>query len=95
MGSIAFHVNTTPVAPDWSEAACKGIPVVVFIPDEDDYRRYTTADAKAICRRCPMRRACFEYAMADSRLVGVWGATTAKERAAERARRRREAAGDD
>lgn len=41
------------------------------------------ADARAarkVCRKCPVRAECLEYALNDSRITGVWGGTTAAER---------------
>ena len=36
--------------------------------------------ARAICVACPVRQECYEYAMADPDLVGMFGGFTAKER---------------
>jgi WhiB family redox-sensing transcriptional regulator len=42
--------------------------------------------AKEVCRRCPVRVECLEYALAHDERYGVWGATSARER--QRLRRR-------
>jgi WhiB family redox-sensing transcriptional regulator len=39
------------------------------------------AFGRAICRRCPVRRECGEYAIARPELRGTWGATTVTDRA--------------
>jgi WhiB family transcriptional regulator, redox-sensing transcriptional regulator len=45
--------------------------------------------AKAICRRCPVKPECRDYAMADPHLEGVWGGMTGRERETERGRQTR------
>lgn len=37
--------------------------------------------AKSPCNRCDVERECFAYAMADPKLVGVFGATDERDRA--------------
>ncbi|MEU2288968.1 WhiB family transcriptional regulator [Streptomyces sp. NPDC013178] len=48
-------------------------------------------EAKAVCRRCPVRSQCLERAMEDG-AEGVWGGTTEAERRAMRRRLVRETA---
>ncbi|QMU77096.1 WhiB family transcriptional regulator [Streptacidiphilus sp. PB12-B1b] len=52
--------------------------------------------AKAVCRRCPVQRACLELAIADGEQSGVWGGLSEEERRSLRRRtaraRRAEAA---
>ncbi|MFC4062215.1 WhiB family transcriptional regulator [Planomonospora corallina] len=38
--------------------------------------------AKAVCRRCPVRTQCLEYALSTHQMHGVWGGTSPDERAA-------------
>jgi WhiB family transcriptional regulator, redox-sensing transcriptional regulator len=49
--------------------------------------QWVSADAKAdyahqrtLCRRCPVRQSCLDYALADPSIVGCWGGTTERER---------------
>ncbi len=66
------------------DAACYGIPTLMFFPDPG-----ATADAFAalrICHGCPIVDACRSYAI-DTFQVGIWGGTTDRQR--ERIRRRR------
>ena len=42
--------------------------------------------ARSVCAACPAREPCLAYALANPELVGVWGATTTRERRALRRR---------
>lgn len=57
------------------DAACAQADPEIFAPHQGAYR-----DAVKICRQCPVQRECLDYAMADSTLDGVWGATTSNQR---------------
>ena len=64
--------------PTWmSHAACRGSDPAQFVPT----RRRSVGGARAVCARCPVREACLEFALADERLVGIWGGTSTRERA--------------
>jgi hypothetical protein len=43
--------------------------------------------AKAVCRACPVRDDCLEYALTNAEPWGVWGGLSADERRVERRRR--------
>lgn len=63
--------------PSWHrDALCKEHPAINFHPRRGEDER----PAKAVCRRCLVRQECLDYALADSSLVGVWGATSHRER---------------
>ena len=48
------------------------------------------AEAKRICRLCPVRRDCLDYALSQPEvLMGVWGGLTADERRVPRRQYRR------
>ena len=47
------------------------------------------AEAKAVCRGCPVLQACGAAALADPSLTGVWGGLTDAERARLRPRAKR------
>jgi len=36
--------------------------------------------ARATCAGCPVREECYQYAMSDPDIKGVWAGTTAEER---------------
>jgi WhiB family redox-sensing transcriptional regulator len=57
-------------------AACRGLEPEVFFPVSEEQ----TEEAKAVCRECPVREACLEYALANREREGVWGGATERER---------------
>lgn len=57
-------------------AACRGVDPDVFYPASDE----EAEEAKSICRACPVREACLEYALANRERDGVWGGATERER---------------
>lgn len=57
-------------------AACRGVDPDVFYPISDD----EAEEAKSICRICPVRESCLEYALANRERDGVWGGATERER---------------
>ncbi|HEX2701446.1 MAG TPA: WhiB family transcriptional regulator [Acidimicrobiales bacterium] len=57
-------------------AACRGVDPDVFYPASDE----EAEEAKSICRMCPVREACLEYALANRERDGVWGGATERER---------------
>ena len=57
-------------------AACRGLEPEVFYPVSDEQ----TEEAKAICRECPVREPCLEYALTNRERDGVWGGATERER---------------
>jgi WhiB family redox-sensing transcriptional regulator len=70
--------------PAWQRSgACRGENVEAFIPN----RGGSFSAARELCGACPVRQECFDFAMADDEVVGMWGGTTERERRAIRARR--------
>lgn len=75
-----------------ADAACRDMPVDQFFSPEGEtgQRRAQRSDtAKKICARCPVRRACLEWALDTGQDWGVWGGTTEDERRTEKRRRAR------
>jgi hypothetical protein len=65
--------------PAWHlRAACRGRGAEAFVGGEP------TPGVMATCRVCPVREECFEYAVSDASMVGVWGGTTERERRVDR-----------
>jgi WhiB family redox-sensing transcriptional regulator len=74
---------------DWKvDAACRGMDPELFFTERGE----STADAKAVCRSCPVRAECLDYALAHVERFGVWGAMSERERRRIRGQRRRGAA---
>lgn len=66
------------------KASCRGPQAEVFFPpthvERRDERRDREAAAKAICRTCPVRRPCLDYAIAIREPHGIWGGLNELER---------------
>jgi WhiB family transcriptional regulator, redox-sensing transcriptional regulator len=81
-------MDPTDTTTAWRQrAACRGVDPDIFYPVSDD----EAEDAKAICRSCPVRHACLEWALARREKEGVWGGATERERRRILRRRRRSA----
>ncbi|MFI1700624.1 WhiB family transcriptional regulator [Streptomyces bobili] len=81
-------------APVRPRAACTGEDPELFFPiGNTGPALLQIEDAKAVCRRCPLRESCLEGALERNEL-GVWGGTDEDERRRmkRRAARRRTAA---
>ncbi len=59
-------------------ALCKEVDPGCFFPE----RGQSTAPAKAVCRRCPVREECLTLALARDERFGVWGGLSEPERRA-------------
>jgi WhiB family redox-sensing transcriptional regulator len=67
-----------------TRAACRGPETALFFPPSNAERREDRdrreARAKAICRDCPVRRECLDYALEVSEPHGIWGGLNEMER---------------
>lgn len=62
---------------EWmDQAACSGADPDLFFPERGD----PTAEAKAVCRACPVRQQCLDHALANREKFGVWGGMSERER---------------
>lgn len=78
-----YSYKILPTMGDWSDqAACKGATDIMFPGQGEDVR-----PAKRICRGCPVKQPCLEYALDAGERFGVWAATTELERRALRKHR--------
>jgi WhiB family redox-sensing transcriptional regulator len=66
------------------QAACRGSAAGLFMPpigrESADERRLREQAAKDICRRCPVRSECLEYALRVQEPIGIWGGLNETER---------------
>ena len=63
-----------------ADGLCQEYPGLQFVPGRGE----PIEPLKAVCRRCLVRQECLDFALADPSIVGVWGATTERERKAYR-----------
>lgn len=70
-------------------AACEGLPVEIFFPEESE----GVKAAVAICKTCDVMLECREMFLDEQE--GVWGGLSANARKRERVRRRRAATVDE
>jgi WhiB family redox-sensing transcriptional regulator len=73
---------------DWREsAACRTVDPDLFFPiGSTGPALAQIEEAKAVCRRCPVREECLHRALDTGQTIGVWGGTSETERRALRRR---------
>lgn len=64
-----------------AQAACRDEDPEIFYPagETAPYSRQVE-DAKTVCRRCPVRPTCLQWAIETKEPDGVWGGATPAER---------------
>lgn len=63
---------------DWMElGSCRGVTTNIFFPEPYEV---PSQAARRLCRRCPVKQECLQYAL-DHGEVGIWGNTTDADRA--------------
>lgn len=67
-----------------SQGACKGQDPKLFFPD----RGVSSSVAKAICKECPVKQECLDFALTHNIDFGIWGGTSARQRGKMRGTRR-------
>jgi WhiB family redox-sensing transcriptional regulator len=70
----------------WQQrAACRGPDTWLFFPpnhfERKDEKEAREARAKAVCRTCPVRVECLDYALRIREPYGIWGGLSEDERA--------------
>ena len=69
-----------------TKAACRGPHAVVFFPpahaERKEERIAREQAAKEICRPCPVRQECLDYAIRIREAHGIWGGLSEAERKA-------------
>jgi WhiB family redox-sensing transcriptional regulator len=65
-------------------AECRGDNAIWFFPPNHFERKpekdFREGNARSLCRRCPVREQCLEYAMAVEEPHGIWGGLNELER---------------
>ncbi|MFE1441125.1 WhiB family transcriptional regulator [Streptomyces sp. NPDC058739] len=81
---MTVPLSTSPAGLDWrSRAACVGEDPELFFPLSDSAASEAqAAQARAVCRRCPVLVSCRTWAIDHGEDDGIWGATTASQRRA-------------
>ncbi|WP_084958410.1 WhiB family transcriptional regulator [Thermoactinospora rubra] len=69
---------------DWTDsAACLSEDPELFFPiSQQGPGRAQVERAKAVCRRCGVRQACYDFAIRTKQPHGVWGGADPEERRA-------------
>ena len=67
---------------EWvQQAACRDVDPEMFFPAGDShFAHMQIAAAKAVCRRCDVRKACLAWAVATESVEDIWGGLTEWER---------------
>src|SRR6478752_1106664 len=88
MTNRTLHRTTPAPNRDWADLGrcATADPELFFPPPGTD-----STIARAICRTCPVRRQCLEYAIVTGQRHGIWGGMTESQR--RRLRRHHPAAG--
>lgn len=64
-------------APEWhQQALCAQTDPDAFFPENG----FTSADARKVCGRCPVRDECLQWALDHNETWGVWGGVSARGR---------------
>lgn len=74
-----MNLPDLPRAPAWhADALCAQTDPEAFFPEKN----YNSAPARAVCRDCPVRDLCLQWALDNDERWGVWGGMSAKQRRA-------------
>ena len=65
--------------PDFTEAACKELPVDLFFPDSREKEEKQKQMLYKVCSTCPIFKSCLEYSL-RVKVDGIWAGTTAQDR---------------
>lgn len=78
-------MSAQPIEDSWqAKAACRGPQTSLFFPpshfERKEEKESREAKAKAICRTCPVRQPCLDYALRIREPHGIWGGLNEIER---------------
>ena len=72
-----FKRDISQIEAAWrAESACRGTDPELFYPEHGASNK----EAKDVCRGCPVRADCLEYALTNNEKFGIWGGLTERER---------------
>lgn len=72
-----LETQPRPSDEDWySQALCPETDPDAFYPEKGG----STADAKKVCRGCPVKDQCLQWALDTDESYGVWGGLSGRER---------------
>lgn len=72
-----LETQPQPSDEDWySQALCPETDPDAFYPEKGG----STAEAKKVCRGCPVRKQCLQWALDNDERFGVWGGMSDRER---------------
>src|SRR5882762_7953430 len=76
---LPMRPKYTPEDVEWmAKARCLGMDPSLFFPHENDSPE--SEQAKDVCKRCPVRQECLEFAIKNHENYGIWGGLTEMER---------------
>ena len=83
-----FHVPYIDTKAWFDQAACRGKTPLMFPKEHKDITYI--AQARAICKGCPVQKKCLEYALEfpPADMHGVWAGLTSRQLAAEQRKRK-------
>jgi len=63
-------------------AACRGVDVNIFFPDEDQPKNDVRSRelAMAYCKTCPVKNECRDYAISNNLYIGIYGGMSNRQR---------------
>jgi WhiB family redox-sensing transcriptional regulator len=73
-------IELTQAIEEVGDVACQSFPDMMFEEQDNIEARRTQATIKAICRECPVKDLCLDYAIEAREEYGIWGGLTTKER---------------
>lgn len=59
-----------------ASGSCRGLDPNLFHPERGE----SELPAKAVCKCCPVRQWCLDYALESAEKIGVWGGTSERQR---------------
>lgn len=82
MPALTWRLRGEWDADEWRRrAACRDSDPDLFFPAGETGPALDQAElAKAVCRQCPVRGECLDFALASNQEAGIWGGATEAER---------------